>query len=107
MGYVIIIAALSERLVEGEQQMADSTKPDNIISDGGHYIGCPYCFGAGSLIGVTCEQCNGTTKIWMWDYGHEKDLDSIKCPSCHTVGRIGPSAVGGTFYCYECSATFD
>ena len=28
------------------------------------------------------------------------------CPTCPDGGRVGPSAVGGNFYCYECSGTF-
>lgn len=31
------------------------------------------------------------------------------CPNCKdygSSGRVGPSAVGGDFYCYECCCTF-
>jgi len=29
------------------------------------------------------------------------------CPNCLDGGRVGPSHVGLTWYCYECCGTFD
>lgn len=34
------------------------------------------------------------------------DHDFPSCPTCSNGGRVGPSAVGGTYYCYECCGTF-
>ena len=87
--------------------MAKSAKPEKDLSDRGHYVSCLYCFGAGSLLGVVCEQCGGSGQIWMRSHDDGPDgLDSEECPNCHTVGRVGPSAVGGTHYCYECCHTW-
>ena len=44
--------------------------------------------------------------------GHARqDVDNAEdeypdCPKCPDGGRVGLSAVGGKFYCYECCGTF-
>ena len=37
---------------------------------------------------------------------HPDEPECPDCPECPDGGRVGPSAVGFDFYCYECCGTF-
>ncbi len=94
--------------------MDESGKTNSAPAGGWHFVSCPYCFGQGSLLGVICEECNGSGHIKMWGASPRssrevngacgaEDFDSIECPSCHIIGRVRPSAGDQTtHYCYEC-----